>query len=271
MSNARFGLRVRNGLVRSITEGIAAIDSDVFAFITAAGITDTTQFNAINQLVIDLKNFGLWTKMKAIYPFVGGTASAHKFNLKNSLDTNAAFRLVFNGGWTHSGNGALPNGTNAYADTFLSPSAILSQNNVSMGLYSGTSTSQNGVAMGSSNAISFLRLWPSIPSFGIYADMNDGSNTSLPNLDGSGFLFGYRTSGTQKKISRRGSIFTLNENSNGINSFSVYLAASNLSGNPNAYSNYQHRFSFIGDGLTDTEAANLHTTVQAFQTTLGRL
>ena len=32
--------------------------------------------------------------MKAIYPFVGGTATTHKFNLKDPADINAAFRLV---------------------------------------------------------------------------------------------------------------------------------------------------------------------------------
>ena len=70
-----------------------AIDSDAQAFITAAGITDSTQQAAITNLVIGLKNDNLWTKMKAIYPFVGGTAASHKFNLKNPLDTNAAYRL----------------------------------------------------------------------------------------------------------------------------------------------------------------------------------
>jgi hypothetical protein len=70
MSNARFGLRVRNGLMRGITEGLSAVDADALAFITAAGITDATQQSAINQLVITLKGLSIWTKMKAIYPFV---------------------------------------------------------------------------------------------------------------------------------------------------------------------------------------------------------
>ena len=95
----------------------AAFDADAQAFITAAVITDVTQQNAINTLVVDLKGYSIWTKFSAIYPIVGGTAAQHKFNLKNPLDTDAAFRLVFSGGWTHSANGALPNGTNGYADT----------------------------------------------------------------------------------------------------------------------------------------------------------
>jgi len=37
---------------------------------------------AINELVKDLKSNNLWDKMKSIYPFVGGTVSSHRFNLK---------------------------------------------------------------------------------------------------------------------------------------------------------------------------------------------
>ncbi len=54
--------------------GAAPLDPDAQAFITAAGITDATQQSAINTLVTDLKGYGIWTKMKAIYPFVGGTS-----------------------------------------------------------------------------------------------------------------------------------------------------------------------------------------------------
>ena len=53
------------------------VDPDAQAFITAASITNPTQQSAVNQLVVDLKGYGVWSKMKAIYPFVGGTASQH--------------------------------------------------------------------------------------------------------------------------------------------------------------------------------------------------
>ena len=79
-------------LARSASGGV---DPDAQAFITAASITDPTQQSAINQLVVDLKGYSIWTKMSAIYPMVGGTASSHKFNLKDPRDLDAAFRLVF--------------------------------------------------------------------------------------------------------------------------------------------------------------------------------
>jgi hypothetical protein len=94
------------------------IDANAQAFITAANITDATQQTAINNLVVGLKADGLWTGMTAIYPFVGGTATTHKWNLKDPRDLDVAYRLSFNGGWTHNSNGITGNGTNAYAETF---------------------------------------------------------------------------------------------------------------------------------------------------------
>ncbi len=34
----------------------------------------------------------LWHKIPVIYPYVGGTPVAHKLNLRNPLDTDAAYR-----------------------------------------------------------------------------------------------------------------------------------------------------------------------------------
>ena len=62
-----------------------SFDADAQAFITAAAITDLNQQNAINTLVVSLKGYSIWTKFKAIYPIVGGTASQHKYNLKGIL------------------------------------------------------------------------------------------------------------------------------------------------------------------------------------------
>lgn len=48
----------------------ASFDADYSAFITATGITQPTQSAALETLVSDLKSYGLWNKMKAIYPMI---------------------------------------------------------------------------------------------------------------------------------------------------------------------------------------------------------
>jgi hypothetical protein len=110
-------------------------DTDSAAFITAAGLTNSTHISAVRRLVSALKYEGLWTKLKAVYPFVGGTATSHRFNLKDPRAVAAAFYLDFNGGWTHDSTGALPSGTNGWANTNLVMSSILTPYNAAMGVY----------------------------------------------------------------------------------------------------------------------------------------
>jgi len=253
------------------------IDSDAQAFITAASITDSTQQSAINQLVVDLKGYSIWSKMKALYPFVGGTASTHKYNLVNPLDTDAAFRLVFNGGWTHSSNGALPNGTNGWAETFVKTGTDLALNSTHVSVYSRTdAAAADRLAIGNrfGAATSELSMWLKTSSSNTTHRNNTSSFSQASNLDSRGFYIGNRNSSTQQKIIKNTTINTFNVNSIATtNSCTINISSalqSTGSGVRAYYDNKELAFSSIGDGLTDTEAANFYTAVQAFQTTLSR-
>ena len=115
-------------------------DPDAQAFIDATGISGT-EASAINTLVLSLKSNGIWTNLLAIYPMVGGTATSCKYNLKNPLDTDAAFRLSFAGTWTFNSSGAKPDGVaGTYANTFLNPTTHLSSTNGHISYYSFTNT-----------------------------------------------------------------------------------------------------------------------------------
>lgn len=261
-------------LIHSMGSGAAAIDSDAQAFITAAAITDSTQQSAINTLVTDLKGYGIWTKMKALYPFVGGTASSHKFNLKDPRDLDAAYRLVFAGGWSHSSNGALPNGTNAYADTKLHALNVLTNNNYSLSHYSRTqSTSRQesdlvSIANTGSQVIALSQYYSGYGKFFLAGD--NVNNFVISNeTNTKGLLIGSRTSNVSAKLYFNGALKT---NLTITNTNTLPNANFRLSANPNnvEYSVRESAFASIGDGLTDTEAANFYTAVQAYQTTLNR-
>jgi hypothetical protein len=264
---------------------ISAVDPDAQAFITAAAITNPTQQAAINTLVVDLKGYGIWTKSKALYPFVGGTASQHKFNLKDPRDLDAAFRLVFSGGWTHSNTGATPNGTNAYADTKLNPSSILTNGNNHISYYSRTNQAASNTAeMGvlSNNGFSGPALGARRTSD--LFQYHNGNTTTLvvttsSNTDSTGHFIGNILSSTNRKTYKNGTLSGTNTNnvsnvvSNTLFGTGIYLGARNISDvyqGVFGYSTKQCAFASIGDGLNDTEAANFYTAVQAFQTTLGR-
>jgi hypothetical protein len=249
---------------------LGGLDPNASAFLTATGITDPTIQGAVNSLVVDLKKYGLWSKMKAIYPFVGGTATTHKFNLKNPLDTDGAFRLTFNGGWTHSSNGATPNGTNGYANTFLTPSINLSVGSSSFGIYSRTQDVVGNKLYGASNTSNtYLQHNLATGDFISGAVTNIVTYTANPT---TGFLLATRTSTTLLKAFRNNvSLGTNTTTASTITNARFYLGARNNDNTSQGFYNaYQHAFSFIGDGLTDEDSANLYYSVQKFQTTLGR-
>jgi len=244
-------------------------DTDAQAFITAANITNTTQRNAINQLVNSLKSNGVWAKCLAIYPFVGGTEASHKFNLKNPLDTNAAFRLVFQTGWTHSSGGAVPNGS-TYANTFLVPSASLGLNNKHLSYFS-TSSGSTASLMGVDDGSNTDGL---IPNFSNTGD-NYSTLSSSVSLKSGGVSLGFhlitRTVSTSHSYFRNGANkLTTTDNSVGNSNSSIYLGARNLNGGGSQGTTRGCSFASIGSGLTDTEVSNFYTAVQAFQTSLGR-
>jgi hypothetical protein len=274
-------LQLINGIgrvgIRSASPAVS-YDADAQAFITAAALTDTTQKNAINDLVLDLKAAGVWTKLKAIYPMIGGTAATHKFNLKDPRDLDAAYRLTFSGGGTHSSTGYLPNGSNAYADTKLIPSTSLSLNSTHISYYSRTNVSNNGYEMGCATLTTeaqYLLLICRYSSGIMYSTINTpqsrvslttGSNTIstglfIGNRTASNVVSGFRD--TTKTVSSSAASGTLPSHKVFIGGFSSY-------GTPVNFSTKECAFSSIGDGLTDAEALAFYNAVQAFQTTLNR-
>jgi hypothetical protein len=246
-------------------------DTDAVAFLTAAGITDATITSAICTLVTSMKANGTWAKCSAIYPMVGLTATTQKFNLKNPLDTNAAFRLLFSGGWTHSANGALPNGSNSFANTFFNPSANGSQNSHHISYYSRTNSNLTEVEMGGANASQGSVL--EIRTSGItYFRINSGTAyITAADADSKAFYIANRTaSNVINGWKNSTKIATGATASSALVNLNYYLGAFNNNGTTQFYSRKQCAFASIGSGLTDGEAAALYTSVQAFNTTLAR-
>jgi len=246
------------------------LDFDANAFITSAAITDNTQKAATNTLTIDLKGYGIWTKMKALYPFVGGTASTHKFNLKDPRDLDAAFRLVFSGGWTHNSNGVTPNGTNGYADTRLNEDSVLNLNNEHISIYSRTNS--DGLFCDIGLNISGIQESTIFAKYSnIFYPRIQNTNNGIANTGTSQGLFvSNRTNSTQIRAFQNGVLKLISNNSISKASYNFTIGALNRNVGITFYSPRQYAFASIGDGLSDTEAANFYTAVQAFNTTLAR-
>lgn len=262
------GIGIGIGISSPPSSSGGGLDPDAAAFLSAASITDPTITTAIDTLVTDLKGYGIWTKMKAIYPFVGGTATTHKFNLKDPRDLDAAFRLVFSGGWTHSSNGALPNGSNAYADTKFKP-LNSTYTNFNWGYYLQTD-STSGAEFGISEGSLTVYDYPKLTSQGFTRYGGGEFGFTGGNTTG---LHTWNQASNQLKRFRNGILtntFSNTPNNLSTATISYYIAARNVNGAASNYSNRERAFQYISDDLTNTEATNFYTAVQAFQTTLGR-
>jgi hypothetical protein len=409
------GISIANSLGLNKLSGI---NPDAAAFLTAAGITGTTEVNAVNALVNGLQTDGLWTKMKAVYPFVtdnrnllgytedfsnavwqksgatvtandilapngtmtadkvvfsgasktiyqgftasgtatrsiyvkgtagetislddtavsqppvtltgdwqritftGGTpnffgistffsatartiwlwgaqtelgstatdyqpiattqqayiAAQFKYNLKDPRDLDAAFRLVFNGGWTHSSTGATPNGTNGYADTKLNDSS-LTPNSSHMSYYSRTNaltaTYEMGIYNGTKGIWYALRNAGTTSFTGGIFQLGTSLELAVLNSDSTGHYIGGKNGSTTVKFYKNGTSVASGAKADATaTNTSIYLATLNNNGTPAfGFSTKQIAFSTIGDGLLDAEAANLYTRVQTYQTALSR-
>jgi len=259
--------------------GFRTKDADVIAFIKATGITGGTEFSAINYLVLDLKNKGLWTKINTLYPFVGGTATTHKYNLKDPRDLDAAFRITFAGGITHNSDGVTFDGINGFGNTHLIPSNNFALNSECLFAYSRTSAAAavGAVDMGCAvnvNVRDQLQIRTSANYMLTSINSNSGGgNITTINTDGQGFYTSSRTSSTDLRHFKNGSQLgstNVTANNGARSNIKLYIGARNVSNAGNAFVNRNFALMGTSSGLTSTEVSTLYTIVQQYQTILNR-
>jgi hypothetical protein len=266
-----------HGIIAS--SGGVAYDPDAQAFFdrvtTAGGSLSATEKSAVNTLVVQMKAYGIWSGMKAIYPMVGASAAACAQNLKSS-----SFTGVFNGGVTYSSLGITGNGITGYMNTQLIPDNELSLNNTHLCFYSRSDSAGNFISMGTNdNAITALPLFKTNPRSSsnnfenLQYSYQAGQILNVSNATSQGFYLISRISSTSNKSYKNNSLVgtsTTLQNQTRISQFSISLMGSNNNGTTLEFSPRQYAYFSIGDGLTDTQASNFYTAVQAFQTTLSR-
>lgn len=250
-----------------------SVDPDAQAFITAASITDPTQQTAINQLVTDLKGYGIWTKMKALYPFVGGTASSHKFNLKDPRDLDAAYRLVFFGGITHDSNGVTGNATNSYVNTnFKANSAGITLGNYGFGFYSNTNAQEIKYQMGVRDSVNVARhsiLSRNTSNIG-FASIQSTTEDSFGSVTNSSGNVSLNYISGSRKVNIQGLSYNLISTNSTPHTTDMYLMALNNSGTASFFSGYRFSLFRIHEGLNSIEENNMQTLITTFQTALNR-
>ena len=256
-------------------------DTDALAYFTAnTAITSAADKNAINTFYLGLKSDGIYTKIKAMYLPIWGSAATSKWNLKDPRDLDAAFRLTFATGVNFTSSGITSNGTSGYADTKFIPNNNLSIDSTHLTFYSRTSQ-PNAIAceIGCSDNANEL------PSLTMFIKYNDGNfkgispdyNLTIVNVANSnsiGFYIDSRTANNSHKAYKNGNLLGTNTATRvqtTLPSRVIPLLAYHYFSSPGivGYSLKQCSFSSIGTGLTDTEAGNLSNRVNTLMTYFG--
>jgi hypothetical protein len=254
-----------------------AQDPATTAYLTATGL-DASYAPALDGLVTGLKSKNLWGRLTAIYPFIGGTAALHKWNLKDPRDADDAYRLTFIGGTHTTDLGYRANyqgGTQnaqGYADTHFVPLGQLPQDSTHLSFYSLEDTPPADRAeMGCYNWTPGGRFHIIARYLGVnayYYGMAEAGATNVPVPAASGLFVATRTASTVQQGYRNGVMLDVSTApSIGLPTTTVYIGSINEFVNR---SDIPCGFASIGTGLSYQNNVDLYAVVQAYQTALGR-
>ena len=252
----------------SVPAGDADANAYIAAIIASGGTTDTTIENAIQTLFTDLKSAGVYTKMFAFYPVVGGVAASHAINAKR----DTTYDLTFAGGWTHGVSGMTSNASTAYANTHATPQdlgtngtgydnhhQLITVNDNTVRGYEGAGPGGNGYLITRSQGSEYFSNG-SIIQVGIQYD-NVGqqilNRTAVNSMHGQYQASGGTITKTVIRTNTAANITTGDIWIGGVSNTSF------KTGN-------RYIFQSIGDGLTDTEVSDLFAAINTFNNSLGR-
>lgn len=248
--------------------GRPAFDQHALAFLAATAISNVTQRRAIDALVKDLKNCGAWDKLRAIYPFIGGTSTTHKYNLKDPQDTDAAFRGVFAGTVTHDANGVTGNGTTGYMDTKFNQSTNGADDDEHVSVYCRSTTAGGDVLSVNNTGRTILILYNTGNAL---TRSQTSVSTSTANADTLGYHSLNRTASTGYRFRKNATNTNITQDSDVAPANSTfYVLARNTAGTAGQFSDGNLAWAAIGRGLTQTEDDNVRIAVEAYQDRLSR-
>jgi len=256
-----------------------ANNSTIYFASTAQERTGTQLYSYYNTFYIGLKSNNIYSKLKTIYRMRWGNAAQNKFNGVNPLDTDAAFRLVFSGTWTYDNFGSLPNGTNAFANSYFTPINHFSSRN-SLAIIADINGGSLGggaypytIGSGGSNisAQSTGMIVRATNKIGIFVgDAN--ALLSKANSSMTGYFAVNSVGGATSIILNTTALATGTVSASGsLSNFSLYIGTLNVAGTPLAitYQNVKFRTILFADGLTLPEHNTLKSLIDTLNTNEG--
>jgi len=263
-------------------------DSSSVAFFEAAGITDSALKDAVDDLVVDLKNNSLWNKMRCIYPFVtdkstsSGSLVQFKFNLVNTSSFSGGGSSSFVNGEsdTQDKSGFKSKAsTSTYMKTGLVPSTVAGGGtqpyHISMYTNATGSEPNNVIDCGANvttnqTNLYLGRTYAGVPAT-VWAPRGGVEIVAVNQSVYKGHFVGrtdYSASGEYRhRLTRDGTEIT-GSNGNtiyGCGTVELYIGANNANGSANDRATKRYQFFSFGSSLTNAETTTFSTIVNDFQ------
>jgi hypothetical protein len=228
----------------------------------------------MDAAIVRLKAIG-WAKFDVINGYVNSVAQAHKWNWKNPVDSDAAFRQTFSS-ITNSAAGITGNGSSAFADTKYAPGTHGDANDFHMHIHvaAGAPNGRHG-CNSDSGAKNFLFV-PSLAGntdyYRCWGTGDDGQITNA-NTTVAGHYTISRRGASDFEAYREGTSVGTKTGSTNVSTpptSAIYLCAENSAGTAGSYADHTVDFVTIGKGLTDAEVAELKDIIDDYNTAVGR-
>ena len=204
-----------------------------------------------------------------MYPFVGGSASQHSYNLKDPT----LYQITWNGGITHSSTGVLGNGSTGYGETNFNPdTAGADIDSFSLGYYSRTNNVATQCDVGGQRAGGSTYCTVMVLSNTFYLSINESAIPSAVLASTDKLIIGTRT-GTNVVKSYRNAVEIASET--GVSSI-LYdktlkiMCYDSPSSGLIRFSQREQAMQLCMAGLDATEVTNLNTAIETYQTALSR-
>jgi hypothetical protein len=232
--------------------------NDFFDELIANGTIDATDTSGATDLV------------QALYLFDTGSANATKLNALRPLDTDAAFRITYGGGWSYASTGADPNGSTAYANTHYNPSTQATIDGFTFGVYSRTDDKSGTQVYGcyDSGLGKFAQQNFSNENMftGDIAALLTYSRTTTQRL----FVHTRRSNSDSESYQDGTSIGTNGSGSNSLPDEDFYFAARNGDGTAALFSGHELSIGFLTNvEFSDSEVTAFNTAVNNYAVARG--
>jgi hypothetical protein len=236
------------------------------------GLTSTISAATVT-LFTSLVSNGLYSKMVAMYPLLGGVANSSKLNAVN-LGT---YDITWNGGMSFTVTGATSNGTNGYGDTgFIYSGSNLSYfTNGSFGVYCNTAFDSNTRCPMGSGPYGFFGGTGRVMIYGAnngfnmdYGVSNDYGRVSVTSTPKGLYLCSSTGTSLNRVLVNGSTAYSTTPVTKPVNGVSGSMLL--FKRDDGFYYNGTESFAFISSVLTPSEQTTLSTIINTYQTSLGR-